>query len=134
MCAPIKKKSLATLRDHITTYTVNYKKVEMKSEQQIENELTYIRKASNSCLIDVQNVIADVYNGLDAITCPTFIIQARQDHHANLQSPDIIYRTISSNKKYIKWYEHSSHLITRGPEKEELHNDILHFFTGTSLV
>ncbi|ASK60727.1 carboxylesterase [Virgibacillus phasianinus] len=131
MCAPIKKKSLETLSDHITRYAVNYKKMEKKSDQQIQNELTSIHKSSDTILLDVQHVIEDVNNRLPAIECPALIIQARQDHRANLESPDILYNKISSTKKSIKWYEQSSHIITRGPEKNQLHTDIHDFLEGT---
>lgn len=94
MCAPLKHKSLDSLRKHITTYTVNYKKMEMKSDQQINNELTYIHDRSDMILLDVQALIKDVNNGIQAIECPTLIIQARHDDDANLQSPDIIFSKI----------------------------------------
>ena len=58
---------------------------------------------------------------------PTFVVQARLDDVIHIESANEIYNTISSEKKTLKWYEESGHVITLGKEKEQLHEDVYGF-------
>ena len=42
-------------------------------------------------------------------------------------SANVIYDNAESDEKQIEWYEKSGHVITLGPEKEQLHEDIFEF-------
>jgi carboxylesterase len=48
----------------------------------------------------------------------------------NTDSANIIYKEVESEKKDLKWYENSSHVITLDKEKEQLHEDVYAFLEG----
>lgn len=48
----------------------------------------------------------------------------------DIESANMIYNKVESLQKYIKWYEHSTHAITFGEEKEMLQEDIYDFLEG----
>ena len=58
---------------------------------------------------------------------PLFVVQGRLDDVIDINSATIIYDSVESFDKKIDWYEESGHVITLGPEKEQLHEDILEF-------
>ena len=49
------------------------------------------------------------------------------DDVIDTDSANVIYDNAESEDKQIKWYEKSGHVITLGPEKEQLHEDIFEF-------
>ncbi|HWL26975.1 MAG TPA: carboxylesterase, partial [Ureibacillus sp.] len=56
-----------------------------------------------------------------------FVAQGRLDHTINLESVNNIYNGVNSYEKELKWYEESGHIITLGPEREQLYEDIYEF-------
>ena len=56
-----------------------------------------------------------------------FVTQGTLDTVINPESATFIYDKTQSVEKQIKWYEKSGHVITLGPEKEQLHEDIYEF-------
>jgi carboxylesterase len=127
MCAPMYIKSEETMFAGIVEYATEYKKREKKSEEQIAAELEEFKKSPKGMIKDLQNLISDVRNNTDMIYTPTFVVQARHDEMINTDSANIIYNNVESDNKHLKWYENSTHVITLGKEKEQLHEDIYQF-------
>ncbi|MEK3887887.1 alpha/beta hydrolase [Bacillus sp. FSL K6-3431] len=127
MCAPMYIKSEEVMFDGIIDYAREFKKFERKSEEEIEIEMKEFRKTPMKTLQAMQGLIADVRENVDMTYAPLFVVQARHDHMINAKSADIIYEKAESPNKDLKWYEKSGHVITLGPEKETLHEDIYQF-------
>ncbi|MCJ8007708.1 alpha/beta hydrolase [Lederbergia wuyishanensis] len=127
MCAPMYIKSEEVMYGGILDYAKEYKRFEGKSEEQISVEMEEFKKTPMKTLKALQELIADVRDNVDMTYAPLFVVQARNDKMINENSANIIYEQAESVHKDIKWYENSGHVITLGPEKDMLHEDILHF-------
>ena len=56
-----------------------------------------------------------------------FVAQGSLDDVIEPDSANVIYDNIQSDEKQLNWYEKSGHVITLGPEKDQLHEDIFEF-------
>ncbi|MBS4208432.1 carboxylesterase [Bacillus sp. FJAT-50079] len=130
MCAPMYIKSEEVMYQGILDYAREYKKFEGKSEDEINKEMNEFGKTPMKTLKALQKLIANVRDDVDMTYAPLFVVQARHDQMINANSANIIYEQAESPHKNIKWYENSSHVITLGPEKEQLHEDIYQFLEG----
>ena len=127
MCAPMYIKSEEVMYEGVLQYAREYKKYEGKSPEEIEIEMNKFVETPMNTLRALQDLIADVRNHIDHIYAPTFVVQARHDKMINIDSANIIYNTIESPVKEIKWYEESGHVITLDKERNQLHEDVFHF-------
>lgn len=127
MCAPMTIKSKERLAEGVLDYAKRYKKREGKSEETIQREVEAFRAVPKDKIYAVQALIQTVRDHLDMIYTPTFVVQATNDEIVNPQSASLIYETVESEVKALKWYDHATHVITLSREKEKLHEDILAF-------
>lgn len=127
MCAPMYIKSEEVMYEEVLRYARNYKKYEGKTPEQIEFEMNKFVDTPMNTLKALQDLIADVRNHVDHIYAPTFVVQARHDKIINIDSANIIYHSIQSPVKEIKWYEESGHVITLDKERNQLQEDVFHF-------
>ena len=127
MCAPAYIKSEQIMYEGVLQYARNYKKIEGKSPEEIEEEMDEFQKTPIDTIKALQNLIADVRDHIDMIYAPLFVVQARNDGMINTDSANIIYNRTESTQKEIKWYEHSRHVITLDKEKDQLHEDVYQF-------
>ncbi|MBS4178431.1 alpha/beta hydrolase [Lederbergia citrea] len=127
MCAPMFIKSEEIMYQGILDYAQEFKKFEGKSDEEISQEMQEFKKTPMNTLKALQGLIADVRNDVDMTYAPLYVVQARNDRMINTDSANIIYEQAESVHKDLKWYEKSGHVITLGPEKEELHTDVYHF-------
>ena len=75
----------------------------------------------------LQQLVLDVRHSIDHLYAPLFVVQSRNDEIIDPLSAHTIYEQVESLHKHIKWFEKSEHVITLGPEKDQLHNDIQQF-------
>jgi carboxylesterase len=127
MCAPMHIKSEETMYEGVLAYAEEYKNRENKSKEQIAKEMESFKTTPMATLHALQELMAEVRNSIDLIYAPTFVVQAREDAMINPESANIIYETIESVDKHLKWYEDSPHVITLGKEKQQLHEDVYQF-------
>ncbi|GAF65596.1 carboxylesterase [Bacillus sp. TS-2] len=127
MCAPVKPRTEESIYKGVLSYAKQYKQLEKKSEKQIEEEMEHFEMLSTESLLELRYLMNDVSEHLDHIYAPTFVVQARKDDMIDPQSAETIHKEVESEHKKLKWYENSGHSITIGPEKEQLHEDILEF-------
>jgi carboxylesterase len=130
MCAPMYIKSEEVMYEGVLKYAREYKQFEGKSPELIDEEMEQFQKTPMNTLKALQGLIAEVRDCVEMIYAPLFVVQARHDDIVNPDSANIIYHNAESIQKDLKWYEHSSHVITLGKEKEQLHEDILRFLEG----
>lgn len=127
MCAPVRPKTEEAIKKGFLRYSKEYKTLEKKDSETIETELSKLKQTSMEPLYKLRQLMDDVRSELDLIYSPAFVVQARHDEMIDIESASIIYEEIETDDKKIKWYEHSTHVITLGDEKEQLHQDILQF-------
>lgn len=127
MCSPMFFDNESQLTVGFRTFSKEYKQLEGKSKEVIEEEVNSLMKQSDSMFTSLGNLITEVKNQVDHIYAPVLVVQARKDQMINMDSADYIYEHAESDLKDIKWYEESGHVITVGPEKEQLHQDVYNF-------
>ncbi|OOE14260.1 alpha/beta hydrolase [Fictibacillus arsenicus] len=127
MCAPMYIKSEEVMYKGVCEYAEEYKKREQKTPEQIKQEMEEFKKTPMNTLKALQELLQSVRNSVDLVYAPTFVVQARHDEMINTDSANIIYNEVESEKKDLKWYENSTHVITLDKEKEQLHEDVYAF-------
>lgn len=127
MCAPMKPRTERSIHEGMIHYAKHVKKLEQKSFGQIEYEMKTFSKGSMDLMAKLRSEMDRVKQSLELVTSPTLVIQARHDEMIDARSADVIFEQIGSKKKEIKWYEESTHVITLGKEKDQLHEDIYQF-------
>lgn len=125
MCTPMGLQNETVLYEGVRHSATQYKQLEGKSSEQINQELAAFHPEKLLQKIEAFN--KGVRNEIDLIYAPTFIVQGRLDKMIDLNSPNIIYDKIESNVKELKWYEQSGHSITLDKERDQLHEDIYQF-------
>lgn len=125
MCSPMYTKNEAVMYDGVLAYARKFKEHEGKEPEQIAEEMSHFQPMNT--LKELQVEIEDVRNHIDLVEKPIFAIQSRHDGMINTDSVNVIYNEASSIIKKIKWFENSGHVITLGPERNEMHEDIYAF-------
>lgn len=130
MCSPMTAKTKQTLQNGLYRYAKEYKQYEGKSADQVAEEMTAFKQLPLTPLEGVYQLNPEVYDHIDLVYAPVFVVQARHDEMIDTASAEMIYHKVESLEKYIKWYEHSDHVITFGEEKDMLQEDIYDFLEG----
>lgn len=95
---------LENLKNHIAYWNMPYKPV--------KDSLPFLK---------------EVMNNLNKIESPIFIAHSRNDEVANKKGAEIIFSDVSSNKKEIKWYEKSNHILLMDFDRTEVIQEIINF-------
>ena len=127
MCSPMTMRTTDIMFQGVLEYASAFKKREGKKEDQIAFEIEKMKAHGMASLPELQQLITSVRESIDMLYTPVFVTQSRNDQVINPDSATIIYETVESPNKRLKWFEISGHVITIGPEKEQLHEDILMF-------
>lgn len=130
MCSPTSFKDEETMFKGVVRYAKEYKQLEGKRAEQVEEEMEAFKQTPMKTLRHLQQLNVDVSKNLKQIATPTFVIQARHDEIIDPNSANEIYEGVQTEKKKIKWYEQSTHVITLGKEKDQLHEDVYQFLEG----
>ncbi|WP_047985619.1 alpha/beta hydrolase [Ornithinibacillus californiensis] len=127
MCAPMFFDNEKQLTSGFQFFSKEYKQLEGKSDETIKEEVAYLMENSKPMFEDLGKLIKDVQSNVDTIYTPTMVVQARLDKMINPESATYIYENVEAERKEMKWYEESGHVITIDKEKEQLHEDIYQF-------
>lgn len=127
MCAPMFFDNEEQLTSGFQFFSKEYKQLEGKDEKTIAEEVAYLMENSKPMFTELGKLITDVQKNVDTIYTPTMVVQARLDKMINTASATYIYENVEAERKEIKWYEESGHVITIDKEKEQLHEDIYQF-------
>ncbi|WP_010290177.1 alpha/beta hydrolase [Kurthia massiliensis] len=130
MCAPMTMRTTDTMFSGILKYAKDFSRAFGYSETETSALLESIKQEGMPSLPKLPELIQDVRRHVDEVYAPIFVVQARHDEVINPKSAQIIYDTVESIDKHIKWYEESGHVITLGKEKKQLHEDILAFLNS----
>lgn len=127
MCSPMTMRTTDMMFQGVLKYAKDYKKFEGKNEEQIQQEVEFIKQKGMPSLVDLQQLVQDVRKELDLIYLPLLVVQSRIDEIIDPQSAHIIYENVESLDKKLVWFENSGHVITLDKEKDKLHEVIFEF-------
>lgn len=127
MCTPMYFDNQKQLTKAFLNFARQFKKFEKKDEQTIKKEIDLLQQNSAELFNEIGTFVEQVNGIIDRVDVPTFVVQASKDEIINPESATFIYENIKNEKKDLKWYKNSTHLITFGDEKDVLHEDIYHF-------
>ncbi|GIP38977.1 carboxylesterase [Paenibacillus sp. J31TS4] len=130
MCAPMQAKSIEDLSLRVTQYAKQYKKFEGKGDAQIAGELEELERTPMPFLKQIQRTIVETSGKLGAILSPAMVMQGMLDDVLYRESAPLIYRSVGSEQKQLKWYDQSGHILTLGKEREQVYEDV-HTFLET---
>lgn len=127
MCAPAYFDNEKELTHAYLNFARQFKQFEKKDEETINKEVETLHENSSQLFKGIELLVNEVNGIIDEVDTPTFVVQARQDEIINPEGAQFIFDHVRTDKKEIKWYENSTHLITFGNERDMLHEDIYRF-------
>lgn len=127
MSAPAQEKSIDDLYKRVQDYAKGYKKLEEKTEEQIQAEMKEFAENPMPSIKDLQQLIVETSEQLNQISSPISILYGGLDDILYQESAQIIFNIVHSKDKQLKQYGHSGHIITLGEEREKVYKDVLHF-------
>src|SRR5690625_3429033 len=127
MCAPMIFDNKHRLEKAFQFYASNFKKIEGKNEATIQREVDALMEKMPPIFETIAKSNKQLRDEVDRIDVPILIAQARKDVVINPESANYLYEHAQSTKKELIWYEKSGHVVTIGPEKDQLHEDIYKF-------
>ena len=130
MCAPMTMRTTDTMFSGIVKYAKDFSRAFGYDEQQKDALIESIKREGMPSLPKLPELIQDVRSHVDELYTPIFVVQGRLDDVINPKSAQIIYDTVESIDKHMKWYEESGHVITLGTERKQLQEDILQFLNS----
>jgi len=130
MCSPMFFDNEDQLTEGFKQFARQYKRLERKTVDTIEEEVTALMNHTGDLFDEVASYIEVVKKHVDTIYAPAMVVQARQDKMINPESAHYIYENVESDVKELKWYEESGHVITVDKEKDQLFEDMYQFLEG----
>jgi len=127
MCAPMIFDNKHRLEKAFQFYARNFKQIEGKNEATIQREVDALMEKMPPIFETIAKSNKQLRDEVDRIDVPILIAQARKDVVINPESANYLYEHAQSTKKELIWYEKSGHVVTIGPEKDQLHEDIYKF-------
>ena len=127
MCTPMFFDNNTQLTQGFKLFSRQYKQFQKIEEQDINEQVQKLLDESDEMFREIGSFIHAVNEQVDEIYAPAFVVQAEKDEMVNPKSADYIYKHLASDDKDLKWYHKSGHVITTGPEREQLHQDVYTF-------
>jgi carboxylesterase len=94
-------------------------------------ELAY-SEVPTACFAGLTSLILGTASMLKEITCPTLILQAREDHVVPAENATYIAANLSSDEVRLQWLNDSYHVATLDNDKDLIVDSIGAFFTKLS--
>ncbi|GEL76597.1 carboxylesterase [Tenuibacillus multivorans] len=130
ICAPAFFDNIEELTQGFRQFAKEYKQLEQKDDDQIQEEIDALMKNSNNTFETLSELIKEIHDHVDHIYAPTLVLQAEEDEMINTDSADYIYENVEADEKDIKWYEGAPHVITLSDYKGKVHEDVYQFLEG----
>src|SRR5699024_9039826 len=124
MCTPMYFANQKQLTQAFLYFARQFTKFEKKDEQTMTREVDILQQNSAELLKKIGTLVKQENGRRDRVDIPTFVVEASKEEIIKPESATFIYENIKNEKKDLKWYENSTHLITFGDEKDILHEDI----------
>ena len=102
------------------TFVSKQKPSRLVLAQQVEMERFVYHRIPVDALISLNSAIRLVRRSLHRIKCPTLLMQSIKDYTVNPISVQIIKGKIQQIKPDVLYWEKSGHILTLGPERQEV--------------
>ena len=86
-----------------------------------------------SSLSSLLELIIQVPQDIDEITCPTLLVQSRREHTVRPESASFLFEQIKSPVKELFWLEKSGHIVTLDNERELVVDKISEFLSSIAI-
>lgn len=120
-------REVSVLQKRVFHYAKRYKLLEGKNEEQIKSEMKLLENMSIDSLVEFQQLIKVTMDKLDLITSPITTLYGELDEPFYKESAEVISRSVKTKHKTMKGYPNSTHLMTLGPDINDVNKDILTF-------
>lgn len=101
-----------------------------KDFQNIRRYMVSSGKFPISALYNFRRLLGITKYKLGKIQCPIFVVQAKDDDTVRRTSAKYIFDKIGSEKKKIKYYNNSGHVILTSPAAKEVSSEVEDFLCG----
>ncbi|MFB5089653.1 alpha/beta hydrolase [Psychrobacillus sp. PGGUH221] len=126
MSVPIHREA-TFLQKRVFHYAKGYKQLEGKNEEQINLEMKHLQNMSIDSLNEFQQLIDLTMNKLALLNSPIRILYGELDEPLYKESAEVIFQSVATNRKTMKGYPNSKHLMTLGTDINDVNKDILTF-------
>lgn len=126
MSVPVQREA-AFLQKRVFHYAKRYKQMEGKDEEQIQLEMEELHDLPCGSLIEFQQLIDRTRDNLPHLTSTIRILYGELDEPFYQESAEVIFQSVASNRKTMKGYANSKHLMTLGVDMNDVNEDILTF-------
>ncbi|MGK7377652.1 alpha/beta hydrolase [Planococcus sp. 1R117A] len=126
MSVPIQREA-AFLQKRVFHYAKRYKQLEGKDEDQIRLEMDNLHDLPVDSLVEFQQLIDRTRDNLTQITSPIRILYGELDEPLYQESAEVIFQSVASDRKTMKGYPNSKHLMTLGADMDDVNEDVLTF-------
>ncbi|KQL36175.1 carboxylesterase [Psychrobacillus sp. FJAT-21963] len=126
MSVPIHREA-TFLQKRVFHYAKGYKQLEGKNEEQINLEMIHLQNMPIDSLNEFQQLIDLTMNKLALLNSPIRILYGELDEPLYKESAEVIFQSVATNRKTMKGYPNSKHLMTLGTDINDVNKDILTF-------
>ncbi len=102
--------------------------IRTRSFENIKRYIASSIKFPMSALYNFRKILSITKPKINETKCPIFIVQGEDDDTVQKISAKYIFDEIGSQKKKLKYYENSGHLILASPAAKEVSRDVENFF------
>lgn len=127
LCSPIVPESKTNIVPSFHYFAKKLIEQSGASEELVEQRLKTIETHLTQQLLAIKELTTTVYNRLDTVRQSTLLVQAGKDQMIDPQDVYIIEKALINSKTTVKWYPESGHVITVGPAKQALQQDVLDY-------
>lgn len=127
LCSPIIAESKTNIIPSFLWYAKTAMKKASVAEAEITSRLPMIEKAVQSQIAEIKIFTSEVFYKMAEVEQPSLLVQAGKDLMIDPQSVYLTEAQLKKSPVEVKWYPESGHVITVGPEKLQLQEDILTF-------
>lgn len=133
MCAPIFVTDRRAKWTWLLSRFVRWQHKKGSRSPHVEKHLVHTyKKTPLRCVASLMRFLKVVRGSLKCVQAPVLIMQSERDETVQPRSAEYIYQHVSSNKKQIKHYPQSGHLLPIDLEMDEVFTDIMAFLEATS--
>ncbi|MDF2066800.1 alpha/beta fold hydrolase [Bacillus sp. Cr_A10] len=126
MSVPIHREA-TFLQKRVFHYAKGYKQLEGKNEEQINLEMIHLQNMPIDSLNEFQQLIDLTMNKLALLNSPIRILYGELDEPLYKETAEVIFQSVATNRKTMKGYPNSKHLMTLGTDINDVNKDILTF-------
>ncbi|WEG74086.1 alpha/beta hydrolase [Vagococcus intermedius] len=125
MCTPLNPGASTNIIPTFLDYAQFVMKKDGATESEIVRRLPSVKEKQIAQLSELNSFINEIFDNLPHVTQQILLVQAGKDQMMNPDDVYVVEEQLKQSESEVKWYPESGHVITVGPEKKQLQEDIL---------